>query len=126
MEQNVRIRNMVKELKGKNIEEIIDLQSDKIQTIHIIYNNSNKNNNKTINRNDDSEINTTKNIFEEEEGEDEEEEEEEEEVGDSEWVMDVMIVILEKIVTIQMIMIMNIGKMIKFKNINNIFKNNIF
>ena len=77
LEQNVRIRNMVKELKGKNIEEIIDLQSDKIQTIHIIYNNSNKNNNKTINRNDDSEINITKNIFEEEEGEDEEEEEEE-------------------------------------------------
>ena len=50
-------------------------------------------------------------------------------MGDSEWVMDVMIVVIviqEKIVIIQKIMIMNIGMMIKFININDIFKNNIF
>ena len=81
--KDVLIKNMIKELKGKNIEEIIDAENNKIETIHLI-NNSNKDNKSSTNQVDNNEINKIKKIIEEGEGEGVEREKEKEEVDSKE------------------------------------------
>ena len=83
LSKDVLIKNMIKELKGKNIEEIIDAENNKIETIHLI-NNSNKDNKSSTNQVDNNEINKIKKIIEEGEGEEVEEEREKEEVDSKE------------------------------------------